>query len=48
MKNVSLAIRNMQTDITLRFTAHSSQDGYHEENEEQKVLVRVWGREVLT
>lgn len=48
MKDVSLAIRNMQTDITLRFTAHSSQNGYHEENEQQQVLVRVWEREALT
>lgn len=36
MKNVSLAIRNMQIDTTLRFTSHSSQNGYHEENKQQK------------
>lgn len=47
MKDVSLAIRNMQTDITLRFTAHSSQNGYHEENKLHKMLVRMWGREAL-
>lgn len=47
MKDVSLAIRNMQIDITLRFRAHSSQNGYHEENKQQKMLVRMWGREAL-
>lgn len=36
----------MQTDITLRVTAHSSQNGYHEENEQQ-VLVRVWEEKPL-